>query len=299
MPKKQKKIEIGQFARAAEKLADTVRFVVDIAIGPDRRLTHAQTSAKIKLLEAEADAGAQDIAQRALIRLRNQEMRRQENIESIIEEAKVALLSTESVSDTPVSQDFVNQFFEASQDVSDKEIQTLWAKILAGEVSCPGSYAKRTLQVLRTMDKEEAIKFSEFCRFSFVTKEGWHYVGADSQTTKEITELLGNAAWINHFTSIGLLLPEAYLPTASSLTDFEFNYFDAKYLLKGPSKPEARSGLPVLELFFGMRAFSQVGQQLANVAGALPVNGYPERLSESLTKEIRVSLVLQSPKLNK
>jgi Protein of unknown function (DUF2806) len=116
-------------------------------------------------------------------------------------------------------------------------MQTLWAKILAGEVSAPGTYSKRTLQFLKAKEKDDAIKFLEICSFSFTFAGGWRYLGGDQHTHKEIATKMGNGAYINHFTSIGLMLSEAYLPSASSLTGMEFNYFGAKYIFKGSSIP--------------------------------------------------------------
>lgn len=63
------------------------------------------------------------------------------------------------MSDEPVNKDWLNRFFTIVEDVSDAEMQQLWARILAGEVKKTKSYSLRTLEVLRNMTKEEANLF--------------------------------------------------------------------------------------------------------------------------------------------
>ena len=59
-------------------------------------------------------------------------------------------------SDKQYSFDWFIRYYEASGNISDEEMQLLWAEILAGEIEKPSSYSLRTLDVLRNMSKEEA-----------------------------------------------------------------------------------------------------------------------------------------------
>jgi hypothetical protein len=132
------------FGRGAEKLADTVRHVVDLIAGPDRIRAKAQAQADAEayamVVVAEGRAMAQDIEARALTRLRKRETRRQANIESITEKALDALPPPEQMSEQPVNEDWTSRFFEECQDIADEQMQQIWAKILAGEVVRPGSF---------------------------------------------------------------------------------------------------------------------------------------------------------------
>lgn len=69
-------------------------------------------------------------------------------------------------SDKQYSFDWFTRYYEASGNISDKEMQVLWAKILAGEIEKPSSYSLRTLDVLRNMSKEEAECFVKICNAS-------------------------------------------------------------------------------------------------------------------------------------
>jgi hypothetical protein len=99
------------------------------------------------LIKAKADAELQEIRMRMNERLEKQEVRRQRNIESIATKAAHALPPPDreqEVSDKPVNEDWTTRFFQECQDISDEQMQQLWARILAGEVTKPGSFAPRT-----------------------------------------------------------------------------------------------------------------------------------------------------------
>jgi hypothetical protein len=153
------------FGPAAEKLADTVRHVVDIAVGPDRIRARAQAQADSALILAEGRAQVQDIEARAVERLRKRETRRQCNIESITVKALDALPPPEQISSNPVSEDWTSRFFEECQDINDEEMQQIWARILAGEIARPGSFGRRTLSIVRDLEKEDTHLFAKICDF--------------------------------------------------------------------------------------------------------------------------------------
>lgn len=67
------------------------------------------------------------------------------------------------VPDQEPDHDWTARFFNYIQDVSSDEMQTLWAKILAGEVQRPGGTSLRTLSILRNLDKGAASLFRTFC----------------------------------------------------------------------------------------------------------------------------------------
>ena len=43
-----------------------------------------------------------------------------------------------------------------AEEISDKDLQDIWGRILAGEIKKPKSYSLRTLEVMRNMSKDEA-----------------------------------------------------------------------------------------------------------------------------------------------
>lgn len=107
----------------------------------------------------------EEFVKRTERRMAFQEMMKQKNIEAVVDDA-YALLEDEDdpASDEPVDKDWMIRFFNSVQDVSNEEMQRLWAKVLAGEVKRPKSFSMRTLEILRNMSSNEAKAFNEVCK---------------------------------------------------------------------------------------------------------------------------------------
>jgi hypothetical protein len=103
----------------------------------------AESHAKANMILAESQALAIDIEAREKARIAGRERRRQKNIEYIVD--KTASILPESVSEQPVDDDWVARFFENSQDVSNEEMQNLWAS-LANKASLKRQRRDNTLR---------------------------------------------------------------------------------------------------------------------------------------------------------
>lgn len=104
---------------------------------------------------------ANELVKRAQNRFLFQEMKKQQNIESVIGIAYSKLEQVASVSNVPVDSDWISEFFDNVANISNEKMQILWGKILAGEVENPGSFSKRTLDVLKNLTQNEATVFQE------------------------------------------------------------------------------------------------------------------------------------------
>lgn len=135
----------------------------------------AKAEAKKILIEGDAKI---ELIERAQKRLVNQELNRQINIEEIAEKSIKYL--DEEVSDKPVDNDWRTRFFNKAQDVSGEEMQEIWAKILAGEISKPGKVSFRTLEVVSNISKQEAEKFQIACTLASEYGLIWKLSGKNS-----------------------------------------------------------------------------------------------------------------------
>ncbi len=107
---------------------------IGVSLDPKRikAISAAETEVhhNVVVSQTEALLKADELAQRAGKRLLIKEIRRQNNIE------KVILLTTGEldavVADKPVGTDWATRYFDIVQDVTEEEVQKLWAKILAG-----------------------------------------------------------------------------------------------------------------------------------------------------------------------
>lgn len=156
-----------------EKLIETVSSAIGTLYKPRAMRKEADAEAykiekieeaKAKRLILKTDAEF-EILHRAKERLINQELNRQLNIENIAE--KTAKYLSDSVSEQPVDIDWRTKFFNKSQDISNDEMQEIWAKILAEEISSPGQISVRTLELVSYLSKQEAILFQKLCGMTF------------------------------------------------------------------------------------------------------------------------------------
>ena len=95
-------------------------------------------------------------------RIQFQEEKRQRNIGTVVGKAALELGDKDVVS-SELDHDWTARFFSDVQDVSSDEMQSIWGKVLAGEVERPGSTSILTLNVLRNLNQATAGIFRKLC----------------------------------------------------------------------------------------------------------------------------------------
>lgn len=149
------------------KLAEIVGTWTGLNARGRKKLADAEAYATVREVEAQSEAelarlrGEESVA----LFVYNREMRKMNNIHKIVEQAKTQFSEGEQVPPEPVNQDWQNRFFSIAEDISDEEMQRLWAQILAGEIKRPKSFSLRTLDTLRNITKEEAEIFIHASQF--------------------------------------------------------------------------------------------------------------------------------------
>ncbi|PZP55941.1 MAG: hypothetical protein DI586_05275 [Micavibrio aeruginosavorus] len=68
-----------------------------------------------------------------------------------------------------VNLDWLSRWRDCVSAVSDEELQSLWGKLLAGEVQNPGRFSLRTLEFLRNLSSKEAKEIEMLFSFAFNT----------------------------------------------------------------------------------------------------------------------------------
>ena len=200
------------------KAKQEVKSKLITAEGGARILTiqaEAQTQARNILISKDANVtGELAIASAVEQRIQFQEQKRQVNIKSVVQQAADELDDIEVTNSEP-DHDWTARFFNEVQDVSSEEMQSLWAKVLAGEVQRPGSTSIRTLGILKNLDRNTALLFRNFCSVCmFLTLDGKHFMDA------RVPSLGGNAGSnslklygldfnaLNRLNESGLIIPD-------------------------------------------------------------------------------------------
>lgn len=176
--------DIFGFGEPLTKFVDTIRCGIGKAYEP----THIKRMAKAKAQEIEIigkkvtdnmtlptkyddgkvlidSTSADELVKRTGERLFYQEIRRQQNIDTVIDESYEQIKNEDTVSAEPVNEDWLFKFFDFVGDISDEQMQKIWSKILFGEIKQPNTYSIRTLNTLRNMTKYEAETFQKISKF--------------------------------------------------------------------------------------------------------------------------------------
>jgi uncharacterized repeat protein (TIGR03899 family) len=101
------------------------------------------------------------IEDRTTKRYRLSQLRKQQNIESIMQKTQTYCANFEIGQRT--DHDWFSRYIALSEEVSNPTMQDLWAKILAGELTKPGSFSFKALQVFRDMSIYDAKLLAKAC----------------------------------------------------------------------------------------------------------------------------------------
>ena len=121
----------------------------------------AKTAVEVKKTEARGIIEVDDMLRRHGLLAEWQEG----NINSIIRKADGMKLPGDKQNFRNIDKDWIADYLDKCKNYSDEEMQSLWAKILAGEADKPGSFSKRTVDIVNALSKEDALLFSDFCQF--------------------------------------------------------------------------------------------------------------------------------------
>ncbi|WP_167512638.1 DUF2806 domain-containing protein [Oceanidesulfovibrio marinus] len=108
------------------------------------------------------DEGVRKLALRAGRRFQHQELKREANRTRIIQYAIDEIQNKKNISPEEVDEDWITNFFNQAQDVSNEQMQSLWGRILAGEVRNPSSFSFKTLNILKSISSKDANLFSKY-----------------------------------------------------------------------------------------------------------------------------------------
>lgn len=101
------------------------------------------------------------IEERAIRRERLYLLRKQNNLESIIQ--KSLSYCPNSSPSTKADPDWFSQFTFLAEDISNNTMQDLWAKILAGEIAQPGRFSLKSLSIFKSMSITDAKLLAKVC----------------------------------------------------------------------------------------------------------------------------------------
>ena len=270
-------VNLEGLSETGNRLIKTIRDVVGMVYRPRQIVKLAEALSKADQLLA-SNPQAKDLLGRTVERWFTEEVRDQENMESV--RSKALPHVTENAKPDSMNRDWITNFFNKCRMVSEDEAQELWARILAGEANAPGSFSKRTVNAIEDLDKTEANLFTNLCGFLC----DLHYspnstlsVPVVFNRNDEIYNQNGiNLGTLIQLDSIGFikLSQDPDLPFTRGYAPPHVSYFDRQFTMSEPSPQLSRK-----ELRTGQVELTTIGQELAPICGSKPLAGFFEYLT--------------------
>jgi hypothetical protein len=272
--------KLGDLTKPATVLIEKISDAVGGVFKPYQIVRVAKAEAEASRIQAESQIQVTDLHRRAMHRFLEEEAKKQSNIEAITQNA-LPLLEDKS-SPQNVSDDWITNFFDKSRIVSDEDMQSLWSRVLAGEANTPGAFAKRTVNLLADLDKEDALLFMQLCGF------GW-LIGNVVPLIFDVQAPIYNSQGINfnslsHLESLGLIqfneisgFRRLRLPKLATVF-----YYGQPVTLSFPADIDN-------ELDIGKVLLTRAGQQLGPVCASKPVDGFFQYVNEKWAARSLVS----------
>lgn len=190
-------------------------------------------------------ADYEQFVKRAQHRMAFQELKKQENIESVADRAYGLLEAELPVTAEPVEEDWMLRFFNCVEDISSEKMQELWACLLAGEIKKPGSFSLRTLERLHTMTQREAEAFQNFCMHCVQFDDEFFIINSgEYQDNYEVP-----VSTILTLADCGLVVADANLVYRPKLkTGSNLLFYSAEYAFVVDSTTEEEHHIPIYPL---------------------------------------------------
>jgi len=222
-----------------------------------RNIASGNSSPDDDAIFVETNVQFASISERTHARVRHQETQRQENIETIL--SLVSGLMGEKVSINSVDPDWANIFFNYAQDVSNKNMQSLWARAMLCELKHASSISKRSLSFLYHCDLWEIAAFKKIANYAFIGSNGHPFIFRSKPNSEETDDIFSESRLLSHCINAGMIAPEP----KNLLVGFEFEYEKNTHRISHDFTPIGQSA------GFYLQAFSKTGSDLMKLLGGL------------------------------
>jgi hypothetical protein len=260
-------INLGELSKPATVLIEKISDAIGGIAKPWQMGRIAIAGARADIIRAKTRIEVSEMEERALARLVREQGKIQENIESIAGKA-IPLLS-ETARPADVQNDWFAHIFDRCRLVSDDEMQCLWAHILAGETNNPGTFSKKTVDLVAAFDKADAQLFTKICTFSWKTD-------IESLLIYDENEVYTTAGIsypsIAHLEDMGLVKFESLGFATNGLPQEVMLSYGGRHIIIELPSGVYKSG--VYSFNTGRVMFTQAGRQLASICESVKSEEY-------------------------
>ena len=267
----------------AEAIADSQKLLGPVSYSAGEIIIESGQEEKTpQLPEAALD-------RRVLARMAYQEANRQSNLERITQYAAEDIDETEKIGHERPDSDWTARFFRIAEDINTEQMQTLWGKVLSGEVKHPGSFSLRTLDILKNISQNEAETFVRVGKIAFLSGGKAFIPNFDSGKFLESHFGLGFLDLLV-LREIGLLAPSDLEFSLSATKEDQQSVFTCGSTCILVDRPAGTPKQPVTALLF-----TGIGKQLLELVER--VEAPPEYISKFASSFQREGVVVKSGKI--
>ena len=146
-------------------------------------------------------------------------------------------------------------------------MQSLWGKLLAGEANQPGAFSRRTVELVSTLSKAEALLFTSLCKFCWTIEVLTPLIYDHTLPFYESEDITFDA--LIHLDNIGLV-------TFGNVNIYRRREFPKKVSVAyyGRGVEIEFSNEAGNDLVLGSVRLTQVGTELSAICGSTPADGF-------------------------
>jgi hypothetical protein len=270
-------LNVGEFAKPVDTLIEKISDAIGGLCKPWQIKRVAEAEAEAGKIAAVTQIEITELQRRAMVRFLAEEAKKQNNIESITYKA-LPDVAPEAKPER-MEDDWIANFFDKCRLISDEQMQTIWAKILAGEANAPGKFSKRTVNLVANLDKSDAVLFSNLCSFVFVIAGGPSPLVFNCND-KIYSEVGLYFSTLSHLENAGLIQFDAasnYARKGLGQKGF-IHYFGRPVWIEFPGQKEKNI------LNTGQVILTRPGAELFPLCAAQPREGFVEYVKEHLKR---------------
>ena len=277
-------VNLGPYSKPVDTFIKKVSGFIGGAFEPNQIKRVAKAEAEAAVIIAESEILISDLQRRAAHRWLKEEERHQRNMEEIT--TKAIPLLKDDADPAAMEDDWIASLFDKSRNVSDSEMQVLWARILAGEANAPGTFSMKTINILSSIDKTDAKAFAKLCAFVWVLEleSEIEFVPLVLDVNAAIYGKYGiDFVTLCNLESMGLLFldqmadlgffPDRTCPRPESPKKWIARYQGRQLLLDLPKNANK-------SVRIGHTFFTRTGKELFRICESKPVDGFFEYISE-------------------
>lgn len=261
------KVDAGDLPASANLLIEKVSQFIGAALLPRQTVRVARAETEAALIRAQSEIKITNLQRRAIARFFEEQAQQQKVMEDVT--LKALPLVSATADPSQIDDDWARNFFDKVRNISNDDMQTIWARLLAGEANDPGSFSKRTVNILAELDATDARSFETLCRFCWGTKAQQFPIVFNSMelvyTSNGLTgHLLGLLESLGLITlmQLGSYSLSIDKPAAVAM-------YHGERLFLAFQHPEGTK-----ELGIGQVAFTKWGKELAMVVNTEPAEGF-------------------------